>query len=449
MSRFLDIFTGVLARRLSHGILLALFCVCSAGTAIAESPPNVVLIISDDQAWTDFGFMGHEQIETPNIDQLANESLTYTRGYVPHAVCRPSLATLLTGLYPHQHEVVGNDPAHSDDAERSYADKRRDLIAKIDPLPKLPDLLKIRDYRSFQSGKWWQGNYRRGGFTHGMTEGFRKNPERGRHGDKGLKIGRNGLDPVYDFIKESRNRDRPFFLWYAPFLPHRPHNPPEALLNKYRAKTDSKPIARYWAMCEWFDQTVGDLLGYLDDNQLRENTVVLFVVDNGWIQKPDGGGYAARSKRTAYEGGVRTPIMVHWPGQIEPHMDTETPVNSVDIPPTILDVAGLNVPERMPGISLRDREKLRERNGTFGATYFHDIRDLNDPVKNLKRRWTIQGDWKLILPFKNNLPDAEVELYNLADDPHEQKNLAEKHPERVRSLEKRIQNWWLLREPGE
>jgi uncharacterized sulfatase len=424
-----------------EGLLAIFFCLLSAGVAVAESPPNVVLIISDDQAWTDFGFMGHEHIETPNIDRLANESLTYTRGYVPHGVCRPSLATLITGLYPHQHEVVGNDPEKGGD--RSYADKRRDLIAKIDPLPKLPDLLKVKDYLSHQSGKWWQGNYRRGGFTHGMTEGFRKNHKGGRHGDKGLKIGRKGLDPIYNFIEESRNRDRPFFLWYAPFMPHTPHNPPKKLLKKYKQRTDSDAIAQYWAMCEWFDQTVGDLLGYIDRNGMRENTIVLFVADNGWIQKPNNKGqYAPRSKRTAYEGGVRTPIMVRWPGQIEPRMDTVTPVSSVDIPPTILDAAGLNVPERMPGISLVNRNRLKERNGTFGATYYHDIRDLNDPVKSLKRRWTIHGRWKLLLPYDENLPDAPVELYDLKNDPHEKNNLADKHPERVRKLKQRIQNWW-------
>ncbi len=429
---------------LGLGLFVAGFTGSAVVPATAEKPPNVVLIISDDQAWTDFGFMGHEHIETPNVDRLADQSLTYTRGYVPHALCRASLATLITGLYPHQHEIVGNDPMKKDNG-RSFHDKRRDLIAKIDRPPKLPSLLRAKGYLSHQSGKWWQGNYRRGGFTHGMTEGFRKNPERGRHGDKGLNIGRKGLDPVFDFIEESRDRNRPFFLWYAPFLPHTPHNPPEELLEKYRKRADTEPIARYWAMCEWFDQTVGDLLGYLDDNGLRDNTVVLFVVDNGWIQKPNSGGYAPRSKRTAYEGGVRTPIMVRWPGQVEPEMDKETVVNAVDIAPTVLEAAGMDVPPVMPGIFLLDRDRLNERNGTFGATYFHDIRDLNDPVKSLKRRWTIHEEWKLIWPYAENLPDAPVELYNLKEDPHENTNLAEQKPDLVESLKQRIENWWSIR----
>lgn len=121
---------------------------------------------------------------------------------------------------------------------------------------------------------------------------------------------------------------------------------------------------------------------------------------------------------------------------------------SETIPPTILDAAGINVPERMSGISLLNREQLSERNGTFGATYFHDIRDLNDPVKSLKRRWTIQGRWKLILPYDENLPDAPVELYDLENDTQEKNNLIKQHPQRVRKLKKRILSWWDNRESG-
>ncbi len=417
------------------------FMISTMKPATAEEPPNVVLIISDDQGWTDFGFMGHEHIETPHIDRLANESLTYTRGYVPTALCRPSLATMITGLYPHEHGIVGNDPTN-----RSSREKRRDLIAKIDRPPKIPSLLRAKGYLSHQSGKWWQGNYRRGGFTHGMTEGYRKNPENGRHGDRGLRIGRKGLEPVYHFIEKARGRNRPFFLWYAPFLPHFPHNPPEELLDKYKQRTDSNAYARYWAMCEWFDQTVGDLLGYLDDNGLRDNTIVIFVADNGWIQQPDNPNkFTSRSKRSAYEGGVRTPIMVRWPGHIEPELDTDTVVNSIDIAPTVLKATGMDVPPVMPGVSLLNRDRLKERNGTFGASYFVDIRDLDDPVRSLKRQWTISGNWKLIRPYSENLPDAPVELYNLKKDPHEQTNLADQKPDLVKFLKHRIENWWSVR----
>lgn len=441
-------------KRSPLAVLLPLLAFLAAAPALAEAqsrdadaPPNIVLIISDDQAWTDFGFMGHDHIETPNIDRLADQSLTYTRGYVPHGLCRPSLASMITGLYPHQHGIVGNDPPKPEGMNRRqarqsdiYRRRRSRLITRIDLVPTLPRMLRQSDYLSHQSGKWWEGSYKRGGFTHGMTEGF-PNPG-GRHGDKGLSIGRQGLDPIFNFIDEARQRDRPFFLWYAPFLPHRPHNPPQRLLEKYQQRTDSIHLARYWAMCEWFDQTVGDLLTHLDDRGLAENTIVLFVVDNGWVQERDRSGYAERSKRTVYENGIRTPIMIRWPGRVEPRFDREHPVSSLDLAPTILRAAGLEPTDRMPGVNLLDREAVAGREAIFGAGYHHDIADLDDPTASLKRRWCIAGRWKLLLPHEPVLPDAPVALYDLNDDPHERHNLADQRPEVRQRLRRRIERWW-------
>ena len=195
-------------------LLLVLGCLPASSSADA-GPPNVVLIIGDDQAWTDFGFMGHPVIKTPHLDRLAAQSALFPRGYVPTSLCRPSLATLLSGLYPHQHKICGNDPKPGVD--------RGVLLKHVERIPKLPALLGSNGYVSHQSGKWWEGNFALGGFTAGMTHG---DPKRGgRHGDDGLRIGRQGMQPVFDFIDASAGK--PFFLWYAPFLPHAPHNPPQ------------------------------------------------------------------------------------------------------------------------------------------------------------------------------------------------------------------------------
>jgi arylsulfatase A-like enzyme len=274
-----------------------------------SSRPNIVLIISDDQAWTDYGFMGHSAIETPHLDQLARESIVFRRGYVPTALCRPSLMTLVTGHYAHKHGVTGNDPSpkYARPGTPEERERRAELITFIDRLETVPTLLAERGYLSHQSGKWWEGNYRRGGFTHGMTRGF---PEPGgRHGDDGLKIGREGMEPIREFLDEAVSRDRPFFVWYAPFLPHTPHNPPERLLEKYRTEDRPLTVAKYFAMCEWFDETCGELLEMLEQREVRDNTLVIYVTDNGWIQDPESPGYAPRSKQTPYEGGVRTPIL--------------------------------------------------------------------------------------------------------------------------------------------
>ena len=224
----------------------------------ATSPPNIVLIISDDHAWTDYSFMGHPHIRTPNLDRLAAESLTFTRGYVPSSLCCPSLASIITGLYPHQHRITSNDPPMPPgmtgtrvfDNRPNIAHGREVMNRHLEAVPTLPRLLAGANYVSLQTGKWWQGNYRRGGFTHGMTEGE-------RHGDAGTRIGRKTMQPIYDFIAEARRDKRPFFVWYAPMMPHQPHNPPQRLLEKYESVAPSLHVAKYWAMVEWFDETVG------------------------------------------------------------------------------------------------------------------------------------------------------------------------------------------------
>ncbi|NNC88204.1 MAG: sulfatase-like hydrolase/transferase [Akkermansiaceae bacterium] len=429
-------------------LLLGLFLSVATGLPAAPGGPNVLLIISDDQAWTDYGFMGHPAIETPRLDRLAGESLTYTRGYVAAPLCRPSLASIMLGLHPHQHGITGNDPTLPTKGKRGMAGRKDPAFAgiyetmmhRIEEHPTIAGLLGKRGYLSFQTGKWWEGNHKRGGFTHGMTHG---DPTRGgRHGDKGLEISRQGHEPIVEFLDLAKKDDKPFFIWHAPFLPHTPHNPPEELFKKYQAKTDSAHVARYWAMCEWFDRTCGELLDLLDDRGLRENTVVLYVTDNGWIQQPDSKRFAARSKQSPYEGGIRTPIMIRWPGKVEPRRDDATLASAIDLAPTILRACGAPVPESMPGLDLRDTAALGKRNAIFGAAYAHDVADVNEFTRSLNTRYIVHGDWKLLVPNEKNLPGAKVELYNLQSDPHETRNLAAKHPGKVTDLTTRLDAWW-------
>ena len=407
--------------------LLALTAMlCLAATALAKSP-NVVMIISDDQKWTDFSFMGHKTIQTPNLDRLARQSAVFPRGYVPSSLCRPSLATLVTGLYPHQHKITGNDPPRGTN--------RALMLKHIARVPTLPRLLAGKGYRSHQSGKWWEGNFRRGGFTHGMTHG---DPQRrGRHGDEGLKIGRQGLKPIFDFIDEGG--EKPFFIWYAPFLPHSPHNPPERLLKKYRGKVDSPFVARYYAMCEWFDETCGELLDHLDKKGLAKDTLVVFVTDNGWIQQPKSRRYAPRSKRSPYDGGIRTPIMLRWPGKIKP-AKLDVPVISTDLVPTILAACDIRPSEQMQGINLLDvcGGKKPERKAIYGEIFGHDVIDIDRPAANLLYRWCVEGRWKLILPAD----DKNAELYDILADPEETKDLARANADVARRLTRSINAWW-------
>ncbi len=416
---------------------LSMLAARSGVAAPLAERPNVVMILSDDQAWGDFGFMGHPAIETPSLDRLAAEGLTFTRGYVPASLCRPSLATLATGLFPHQHKITSNDPPASLPKDE-FLRQRQEMIAYIDKVPTLPRMLAAQGYRCMQTGKWWEGHPSRGGFTAAMTHG---DPQRGgRHGDVGLKIGREGMQPIVDFLDGCQ--DQPFFLWYAPFMPHRPHTPPAALLEKYQKKTDSIHIARYWAMCEWFDQTCGQLFDHLDTRGLTDNTLVVFVTDNGWIQKPDAPGYAKCSKRSQYDGGIRTPIMLRWPNRIKPCRDEKTLVSSVDLVPTILEACSLKPTAAMPGINLLDRDTTAKRNTIFGDIYLHNAVDIHRPASSLMYRWCINGPWKLIVPDEVNVPNGVTELYNVVEDPHEKQNLASSQPARADQLHAQLDRWW-------
>ena len=428
---------GHLLRRLGLprlGPLLALLAALSlarptATHAADAPPPNILLIISDDQGWTDFGFMGHPVIQTPHLDRLAQESLIFPNAYVPTSLCRASLATLLTGLYGHQHRICCNDPPDgvARDAMHPF----------IQTAPALPRLLQSRQYRSLQTGKFWEGHFSNAGFTHGMTV-------KGRHGDDGLVIGRQTLQPIDDFL--SDRGPQPFFVWYAPMLPHEPHNPPKVLLEKYTAPGRPAKLAAYYAMCEWFDQTVGQVLQRLDDLAVRDNTLVMFVIDNGWIQetgtvRTTRGWFAPKSKLSPYDGGLRFPLLIRWPGKIRPGR-SESLVSSIDVVPTLLAAAQVETPPELPGVNLLTEATTGQplaRTAVFGEIFEHTASNLEQPALDLTHRWVRDHNWKLIL-FEE--PGQGPELYDLQDDPHEERNLAQREPQRVETLAKSIDTWW-------
>lgn len=415
--------------------------------AVHAAPPNVVLIIGDDQAWTDYGFMGHERIKTPHLDKLASQSLAFPRGYVPSSLCRASLATMITGLYPHQHLITSNDPPlpaglgqGAAMKNETYLAARSKMIVNFEKSPNLAKLLGEAGYVSHQSGKWWEGNACRcGGFTEGMTHG--DTAKGGRHGDEGLKIGREGLKAVTDFIDQSKAGAKPFYVWYAPIMPHQPHNPPERLIAKYKGQHESEFVTKYWAMCEWFDETVGELLAHLDKKGLSDDTLVIYLHDNGWIQDPKAGKYAAKSKQSPYDGGVRTPILVRWPGKVKPGR-VESLASSIDLAPTILGACGLKPTTNMTGTNLLDPVAVAKRDAVFGEIFEHNAIDIDRPAANLKYRWIVRGHWKLIVPNLGRISKGEVELYDLAVDPTEGTNRAPANPKLVEELKSRLDAHW-------
>ena len=374
-------------------MLLGIF---SAEGLSAEPPPNIVMIVGDDMGWTDYGFMGHKVVKTPHLDRLASEGVLFSNGYVPTSLCRASLATLLTGLYASQHKICCNDPPPGID--------RAEMLPFLRDAPTIPRVLKDHGYLSLQTGKFWEGHFSNGGFTAGMTT-------KGRHGDDGLVIGRKTMQPIYDFVTSCQQT--PFFVWYAPLLPHEPHDPPERIFARYRDAGHDLRQARYWAMCEWFDETCGELIDWLDQHGYRENTMIVYVVDNGWLQT---------------NGPVR---------QGDQFL-------TIDLAPTILAACQARSPKPFPGIdllpSVRENRAI-DRHDVHGEIYFHDCVELGKPKLSVTHRWIRQDDWKLIVPTK---PGMNPELYRVSNDPHEKQNLAESHPAEVKNLSLRLNERWNL-----
>ena len=421
--------------------------------SVDGSKPNVVIIISDDQAWTDYGFMGHPKIKTPNLDKLASQSLLFERGYVAAPLCRPSLASMLTGLYPFQHGVTGNDV----DGSNRRAELDIPLRKKFYNYQNFVRALTDDGYLAHQSGKWWEGSWKDGGFTHGMTHG---DPKRGgRHGDEGLKIGRQSMQPIKDFIDLALSKEKPFLVWYAPFLPHTPHNPAPKLLENYESIKLSREEAKYFAMCEWFDSTCGELINYLDRKNIRENTLIIYVCDNGWAaastNKKDPNQrlwkrYAQRSKSSPFEKGIRTAIMLSWPGKIKPKRSQDL-AHSIDLFPTIAAVSQIKPSLDLPGINLLDSQKRKERKRIFGASYSVYNMTPGNPNGTLQYQWCIEGDWKLLLRYNGldtthykqlHVWDKEpVRLYNLKLDPHEKNEVSNENLEVIKRIKNEIHNW--------
>ncbi len=426
--------------------LFLFFVVLGFSAQATESKPNIILIISDDHGFPDYGFMGSKHVRTPNLDRMASQGMLYTRGYTM-PLCSPSLACLLTGKLPHQNGIIGNDlgditaPRGGDKGKTKGKRPSRDPLARqlLSNSVILPKALAEVGYLSFQTGKLWNVTYKDIGFTSGMTD------TAGRHGDAGLAIGRKGMQPIFDFIDSARKDQKPFFIWHAPMMPHTPHTPPDELLAKYQGKGHTPAAEKYYAMVEWFDQTCGELDEYLAKNNLVDNTVIFYIADNGW--NAEGFSAEARSKLTPYELGIRTPMFVRWPAKVEPHRDDTTLASIIDFVPSILKIAGVTVPSDLSGLDLLDRESMTARKSVHVESYTHDIADLATPAKSLVAQVVVDGWYKLLAPgaakqYSRGYGPSEIELYDLQSDPFETKNIAASRPDEVRRLQAIREMMW-------
>lgn len=430
----------------------------------ADEKPNIVLLLTDDHPWNEYGFMGSKSAHTPNIDTLASQSVRFVNGYVTSSVCRPSLGVLLTGLYPHQSGIWFNaSPNRKND---------QNAVHLIQNLRSLPRLLRQAGYKSLQTGKHWEGDYKEAGFDSGTTV-YRagKRSFNGTAPD-GQKIGRSTLKPIYDFVNEQVESDTPFFLWYGVYLPHAPANAPENYRKIFKEKGLSDAEIAYHANIAWLDDTIGKLMSFFDQKGISENTLFILISDNGMTIHQDPWWGGAGGKTSTGEMGLRSPILMRWDKKINPGTHQQL-VSSIDILPTILKAAGLRDSDtylsKFSGkdlMQLSKQDRSTEERPVFGALYNPNPRKVVgfSADKAVAYQWVRKGDYKLIVPqnlhrrhiilqgwpkitqVKKEDHFTEIRLFNLKDDPLEKNNLAMDpvFNNKKKELIQLINSWWTV-----
>ncbi|MCH8215627.1 MAG: sulfatase [Planctomycetes bacterium] len=441
-----------------------------ASDTVSSAPrPNVVLILVDDLGWMDLGCQGSTYYETPNIDRLAAQGMRFTNAYAACAVCSPTRAAVMTGRYParvgvtdwirarFQRGGIGTPAANPTEYVRRPNGK---LWCPPNPYwmehseLTLAEMLKPAGYRSCHIGKWHLGdddwyptaqgfdeNY--GGCDYGqppsyfdpyqnrrLTEGIPFLPSR----KPGEYLSDREADESVEFIR--RNRNNPFFLYMANYAVHTPIQAKAEVTAKYQAKIKTNQTdAKYAAMVESVDDAVGRIMAALAEYQLTQNTLVIFTSDNGGLDqkgRPTDNAPLRSGKGYPYEGGIRVPFIVHWPGVVQPKTLSHEPVISVDILPTILQATQVNAgSQAIDGVSLM--EHVRSGGTTAldrDAIYWHfpHYRHSPGPYSIIR-----SGDWKLIHYY-----EGIDELYNLKEDLAETKNLAQDLPEKVQELRAKL-----------
>lgn len=419
----------------------SLLLATSVGCSSDDPLPNIVVVLSDDQSYPDFGFMGSSTIVTHELDRLAQEGVVFTHGFNTASTCRYSQMSILTGLHPAQWNARKNQ------LKRQGVSLREGL--EIQAFLTLPALLAKRGYVSFQAGKYWEGSFAMGGFDSGMKgdDWFKDRSEYGRRvaaaGGRSLELGRTTLQPVFDFLAEER--EQPFFLWFAPRLPHFPHDPSADDLAPYEGLALTPSARLYYGNITRFDRVVAQLMEELARLELAKNTLVVFLADNGWDQLPDeqrpGPFGGPRGKNSVYELGYRTPIVFHWPGRIGPGPPIDTLVSTVDVFATLLDVAGVKAPPDRVGRSLLP---LLTRSGDFSGDFLVETTAKVRPPawspdkKQVERASFLRTrEWRYVW-----LEDRNAEaLFQIGEDPREMQDLSRMHPEKTRSFRKQINAW--------
>lgn len=420
----------------------------------AQQRPNVLLIYSDDQGWADLGCYGAEDIQTPFLDSLAGAGVRFTQFYSTSPICSPSRASLLTGRYPQRAGLPGNASSyHGDDGMPSEQYT-------------LGELFKDGGYRTAHIGKWHvgyspatmpnaQGFDHSFGFMGGCIDNYSHffywdGPNRHDLWKNGKEIYRPGayfpdlmLEEAAAFLEQDK--ETPFFMYWAINIPHYPLQGEKKWLDFY--KDLSSPRDKYAAFVSTMDEKIGELLQKLSELGLAENTIVVYQSDQGFSseERNFGGGGAAGpyrgSKFSLFEGGIRVPSIISWPGHIPTGEVRDQIATNIDWFPTLASYCGIDLPKRkIDGKSLVPIIASPTAQSPHSTLYWQSQGSKDNP------QWAVRdSDWKLLhSPYGNRKGELNSEGYtlvNLNDDPSEQHNLADKYPDIVNRLVEAYDKW--------
>jgi arylsulfatase A-like enzyme len=442
----------------------------NCSTAKAQ-PPNFVLILADDLGWSDLGCYGSDFHESPNLDHLAASGMQFTAAYAACPVCSPTRASIMTGKYPARVGITDYIPGLSKEDTKLLTPEDMHQLPYAEVT--IAEALKEAGYQTFIAGKWHLGDEDefgpdKQGFdvvhtksTLGYRRGYYKDPK-----DPESEYLTDRLtDECIAYLKEvgAQAEPRPFFLYLSSHNPHTPVQPHPRHIEKFRRKLETMKFpdgprlakerngntrlyqdnAEFASMVYALDENVGRLLATLEEQGFTDNTVVIFMSDNGGLcthSNPRGGSTSNRPLRSGkgwcYEGGVRVPMIVRAPGVTQPGSECGEPVISTDFYPTILELAGLPLrgEQHVDGISLAPLLKGGDAlpRAAIYWHYPHYHGSTWAPGAAVRAR-----DWKLIEFYE----EQTAELYNLADDIGERNNLAVEMPEKAEELRAMLRDW--------
>jgi arylsulfatase A-like enzyme len=426
----------------------ALAAGCGQHSAGPESsPPNIVLIMTDDQGWAQLGMRGDDALQTPHIDRLAAQSVDFTRFYVS-PVCAPTRASLMTGRYNYRTGVVD-----------TYMG--RAMMAPDETT--IAEMLSDAGYRTGVFGKWHLGdNYPMRAMDQGFDEtllhrgggiGQPSDPPGSDYFDPVLF--HNGVEKRYEgyctdvyfdaaleFISAADGR--PFFVYIPTNAPHSPYLVPDSYREPYAAQGLDDKDARIYGMITNIDDNAGRLMEHLDELGISDNTILIFMTDNGPTTQRYTAGLRDQ-KASVYEGGIRVPFFVRWPARLEPKQ-VETIAAHIDVPPTLLDAAGAAAPRgvRMDGISLLPLLE-GDRPADWPERTIHIQSHRGDKPERYRNFAAVAARYKLVQPLSFQRPapaDAWLELYDVEADPGERNDLSEELPEVVAAMKRGYEAWF-------